>query len=257
MVHRKFMKKQISRKGKSSPQSRQQIGAKLVAERQKILLTSKMMPWEGIPPPFPRAPRGCYPGSTGIVKQITQTFTNSSGLTTNNRLVASNSAPLYWAIAFTPTDLPGISSLAAAFDAYRVEKVHYRFTPYSNAVNTVGNSSTQVFVPNLGLAIDHDDSTAPSAVTEILQYDTCQIVPGYAGISVEFVPAITQAVYASGAFSGYTVIPSNEAPPIDLANLSVPHYGLKGYVDQLSATSTSNFAWTVTCSATVSFFAGR
>jgi hypothetical protein len=233
------------------------LGAKLSRERQNILLTSKMIPWEGIPPPFPSAPTRSLPGSTGIVKQVTQTFTVSSGLATGNRLVASASTPLFFALAFTPTDLPGIASLAAAFDKYRVEKVHFRFSPYSNAVNTSQNTTVNQFVPNLGLAIDHDDATAPAAITEILQYDTCQIVPGYAGISVEFVPAITQAVYASGVFSGYTVVPSNQADPIDLANLSVPHYGIKGFVDQLSATSTNAWVWTVTCSATVSFFAGR
>lgn len=255
MPHRKYKKQRISQRRPNVGAKR--LGKKLSKERQDVLLSSRIVLWEGNPPPFPKAPTRSLPGSTGIVKQVTQTFTTSTGLVSGNRLVASASAPVLWAVAFTPTDLPGISSLAAAFDKYRVEKVHFRFTPYTNASNVTTGTSANVFVPNLGIAIDHDDSTAPSAITDILQYDTCQIVPGYAGISLEFVPAITQAVYASGVFSGYTVVPSNEADPIDLANLSVPHYGLKGYVEQLSATSTATWAWTITCSATVSFFAGR
>jgi hypothetical protein len=162
-----------------------------------------------------------------------------------------------WAISFLPTDLPGITSLAAAFDQYRVEKLHFRFTPYTNASNAVSLGSTATFVPNLCVVIDHDDATALAAPSDALQYDSCQIVPGYGGLSVEFVPSITQAVFAAGVFSGYSVIPSNMADPIDMANLSVPHFGLKGYVDQLSATATTVWTWTVTVSATVSLFNGR
>lgn len=258
MPHRKFTQK----KGRMSQRrplakSRGRLGKELNREKEKILHDSRMVVWEGNPPPFPRCPSRSLPGSTGIVRQISQTFTTNTGLSTGNRLVASNSAPVMWAIAFLPTDMPGITSLAAAYDQYRVEKLHFRFSPYTNASNVTTNSSTLQFVPNLGCVVDHDDATALAAPADALQYDSCQIVPGYAGLSVEFVPSITQAVFAGGVFSGYSVIPSNLADPIDMANLSVPHYGLKGYVDQISATSTAAWAWTVTVSATVSFFNGR
>jgi len=190
-------------------------------------------------------------GSQYSVALRTQTFSNNSGLISSTNIVATTS-DLLWSLAVEATDFPDFSSLATVFDQYRLDKLQIQLMPYGNIRDPSTASATSQFPPLLYTIIDRDDSTAPASISAVLQYDNCQIVPATTGQEFQFVPSVTRALYSSGAFSGYEAVPSNECW-VDIANLAVPFYGLKGAVTALPATSTNFFVWKVTACAIFSF----
>lgn len=203
-------------------------------------------------------PKGPYPGAHATFRQLASTLTTSSGLSNVGgsaavaQLIQNGATSVYFSIAFNLADFPQVSTFSALFDQYRIEKVLVRATARSNAVFIANTAAPNAAVPLGYLVVDYDDATAPSAITDLYQYGNCQRFNGEEDWVVELVPALTPAVYSSGAFSGYEVSPSN-AHWIDVANTSVPTYGIKGGIGPLTATTTSSWVWDLEIEAILSF----
>jgi len=205
------------------------------------------------PPESSVAPKRPKTGADLTICHQIPGFSNSSGLTGGSSIVATPTTNVLGSISVEMGDFPDSATWLSAFDQYRFEKLHFRFSPYSNSSNLVGSTTaiTQG-LPRLYVAMDRDDSSTPASVAAVQNRGDVKSALSYMGITKEFIPAITPSLYASGAFSGYAVIPST-MDWIDSANGAVPAYGVKFAVEALPTSSTEFYAWKVDVWATVSF----
>ncbi len=151
---------------------------------------------------------------------------------------------------FSLNDLPQVASFQALFDQYRFERVELRFIPMVTQLTTT-NTSTNIVDPSQ-FVLDFDDGSALASENAAMEYNTCQTAQVYEEVHVDMCPAIAPAYFTSGAFSGYGVQPSNGVW-LDAASSSILHYGVKGWIGALAATSTLVAGWTVYARYTVSF----
>lgn len=205
-------------------------------------------------------PLGPHPGAALTLKQMPTTFgvqvglSNVGGSSAPANLIQNSAVFFNTVIAFQLSDLPNVSSFAALFDQYRIDKVLLRVKSRNNAVFVANTASPNGAVPTAYAVRDIDDSSTLSVLGDYLSYDTCLTFNGEEDFVIELTPSITKATYASLAFSGYTV----ERPCwLDIANTSIPHYGVKIGVGGLTASTSSSWAWDITAEYIVSFMNSR
>ena len=181
---------------------------------------------------------------------VSSGLSNVGGSATIAQLVQNGATSVFAAVAFQLSDLPNSATFAALFDQYKLERVKLHFRSRNNAVFVANTASPNGGVPTGLIAVDRDDASVWTSSTDGLQYDNAIQFNGEEDIEVEIVPSITPSVFSSGAFSGYGV-----RPPmwIDVANTSVPHYGMKIHVGPLTATTTSAWTWDISAEYIVSF----
>lgn len=104
------------------------------------------------------------------VHNFKRTFNmGASTLTTdgvNNTLVGWN---------FSMNDMPGYSELTAMFDFYKLNGVLVRVIPYKQTDSNSTGSTNNSFNPPIFYAIDRSDSSAPTTVDELLEYNDHKI----------------------------------------------------------------------------------
>ena len=92
--------------------------------------------------------------------------------------------PYLAAFNFSINDMPGYTELTNMFDQYKLTGVTFRLIPYmqtqSNSVSAVNNSRN---VP-LYYVIDKSDSTAPTSINEVLEYNDHKIANAYDGFTL-------------------------------------------------------------------------
>jgi len=176
------------------------------------------------------------------------THTGNSG----DAIVATPTAVLDFAFAFSLGDLPQVASWSALFDQYRIEKIKLRFMYRGSSISILSAASPNALLPMAHVVLDFDDSNALTTIASALEYATHRYLRPGDSLEIEFTPAIARALYASGAFTGYELIPSNQVW-IDMANTGVPHYGVKGVIENLTTASTENVVWDVNATYVVSF----
>lgn len=202
--------------------------------------------------PAPAGPsRGAMYSTVECVRQTDMTLPTGSAIV-GGVLRQAAATDAFASYAFALADIPNVASLGSLFDQYRIEKIQLRFKSRNPALfisnmTSPNNSSCEPF-----LVIDRDDNTAPTTISELQQYDNCQQFGAQDSMDVIFEPSITPSVFSGGAFSGYSVDDSGKYW-IDLANTSVPHYGVKVGIPALAASTAQRFDWLVTAWYKVSF----
>lgn len=168
----------------------------------------------------------CIPSATTLVTSGTgNSYTAASGLLTCG---TTNNAP--WSLYFRASDLPQMNStFAALYDQYRIDEIRVTCQPQYNDAYYNG-TLTSFYLMNY-TAVDFDDSTALTNLTDIFQYDNVQIHEPYKPWSVTLKPRI-----AVPSGTGFVNIPVEW---VDMADITVQHYGLKGFFQ--STTSIANF----------------
>jgi len=259
MPHRKFSQLPGSRPNRVAGVQKlkpSRVFSDLVKEISDLLKQSSInATWSACqsPPESSVAPKKSKVGADVTICHQIPTFSNSTGLTGGSSIVAIPTTNTLGSISLEMADFPDSAAWLSNWDQYRFEKLHFRFSPYSNTSNLVGSTTAATEgSPRLYVAMDRDDSSAPASVAAVQNRGDVKSAMSYMGITKEFIPAVTPSLYASGAFSGYSVIPSN-MDWIDSANGAVPAYGVKFAVEALPTGSTEFFAWKVDCWATVSF----
>lgn len=164
----------------------------------------------------------------------------------------STSSDVFASWAFALADVPNISSLGALFDQYRIEEIQFRLRSRNPGVFVANQASPNYSTTTPLLVIDRDDNTAPTTLGELQQYDNCQQFSAQDSIDVVFKPSVTPSVFSGGAFSGYAVEESGKYW-LDVANTSIPHYGIKLGMPALVATTSQRFDWDVEAVYKVSF----
>ena len=218
-------------------------------EKQMVIIYG-----DRVPPRMP-APGGPMKGASLTTTQ----FVRGSDMTlpTGSAIVGalvrqSTSSDVFASFAFALADIPNISSIGALFDQYRIEEIQFRLRSRNPAVFVANSASPNYSTPQSLLVIDRDDNTAPTTLLELQQYDNCQSYQAQDNIDVIFKPSITPSVFSGGAFSGYAVDESGKYW-LDVANTSIPHYGLKLGLSALVATTTQKFDWDIEAVYKVSF----
>jgi len=232
-------KKRSPRAGPAKPASIKDWGSIKVATNQRMIR---------LPRPFP---------ITFRVRQVANTFNASTGLsnlggTTAANLVLGSSTLVAFQVAFELQDLAQQATWTAAFDQYQIEKVLLRFKSRNNAVSLFNLASPNAAMPTGYMVIDRDDATVLASVAAAEEYDTVETFEGNQDVVCTIKPSVTPSIFASGAFSAYTVEES-DAVWIDVANNNVPHYGIKGVISGLTLSTTSSWVWDVSAEYIVAF----
>lgn len=184
------------------------------------------------------------------------TLPSSSGLIVGSVIRQGGSTDLFGAWAFCATDIPNLSSLAAAFDSYRIEEIQFRLKSRNNAVFIAGTASPNNGLTSPLIVVDQDDNTLPTTLLEMQQYDNCNQISAQDNLDLIFTPSITPSVFSGGAFSGYSIDASGKTW-LDLANASIPYYGIKIGVPALTTSTTYKYDWEVSAWYKISFRRGR
>jgi hypothetical protein len=179
-------------------------------------------------------------------------LSNVGGSGGPGQMIQNSATILNVAIGTQLSDFAGYSSYAAIYDQYRIKEVLIRFKSRNNAVSVFNTASPNGGVPTAYIVRDLDDATALSTPSEALEYDTVHTFNGEEDCVVRYDPAVTPAVYSGGAFSGYGVTKS-DSMWLDMANVNIPHYGIKVSIGGLTSSTTSSWCWDVTAEAIVEF----
>jgi len=249
-------KKSRSRKGTSNEKAQwkkleRKLGLVLPFERLEV---GRNLKWRPL-----KTPKGPREGAQFTTRQIASTFGVESGIsnvgggtTGAGQIVQGGATAAPFALAFQLSDLSQSSTFASMFDQYRMEKVKVHFKARSNAVAVFNTASPNGAVPTAYIVVDRDDASPLASIQNAMEYDNVQAFNGEEDCTVELVPSVTPAVFASGAFSAYTTVPS-DGVWLDIANTSVPCYGVKGVIGGLTVSTTSSWVWDVIAEYVISF----
>ena len=200
------------------------------------------------------APHGPLQGADMSTNQLVTSFNTSTNVGSGAFIVQNGSTSVMGSIAFRLDDLDQVATFSSLFDQYRIDRVHLRIRPRNNSVFLASTASPNQASPVMFVVVDFDDATAASTVADLRQYSNCIELNTSDSADIILKPAVTPAVWSSGAFSGYSVEGSRW---IDVANTAVPHFGVKFGVTALQLSATYSWAWDVEAWYTVSFRAVR
>lgn len=142
--------------------------------------------------------------------------------------------------------VPNSSEFSALFDQYCLDSVEVR--PYFTN-NSSGVSNSALTLPIFNWVVDHDD-TASVNLSDIQQYGDMKTfqLGAQPCKAIIIKPRCTQLVYYNAVTSGYSQ--AKAGTWIDTANLAVPQYGMKCYIDPTVYVATGgstlgylNFNW--------------
>jgi hypothetical protein len=169
------------------------------------------------------------------VRNVVHKFCRTVKYTSAAGGVAANSLVYPFALS----DLPGYTEFTTLYDQYMIESVELVLIPSITQLM----SNYPIVGSNISV-VDYDDSVALASVTAALQYETAQIHPLTDRIVRRVEPRIAlQANNAnSGASAGQV---SARSQYIDSANASVPHYGIKIYLDAEASSGSVYVTYTV------------
>jgi hypothetical protein len=139
-------------------------------------------------------------------------------------IIQTGSAPVFKGVNFTVGSLPNYGAFAALYDQYRVKRISVHVIPKFDSNLMVSVVDVDRITPEVFTAIDLDDSTAPTSINEVLEYESCIRTRGNAEHVRTWKPSILLQAYESIASSGYVRAFDQW---LDCTDDTVPHYGLK------------------------------
>ncbi len=158
-------------------------------------------------------------------------------------LNGSTTIDQFGALNFTLNNFPNASEFTSLFDQYRLLQVSVNFVPVSSA---------QALAP-LYTVIDYDDSTLPTSLNDLLQYQSLQMTQSGQFHSRTLTPQFDMAAY-SGAFTSYAL--SVPGQWVDVASPSVQWYGIK-YCLPAFTTGATGIVFNIHASAVFQFRSER
>lgn len=159
----------------------------------------------------------------------------------SNLGVQTNIATAY---QFNLNQLPNTSEFTTLFDQYKIKSAKITFVPGGNnaLISPLSGVSSSFGFGRFLSAIDYDDATAPSAETDLLQYQSLKITNPMQTHTRTLSPKVLAAIYQSAIATSYE---SRNAPWIDVGNPAVPHYGLKVWVNAPLSTVAASITYNV------------
>jgi len=161
-------------------------------------------------------------------------YTAASGLVTT-----ASSATTFWSLYFRLGDLPQVGTIGPLYDQYRIDDIKVHLVPQYTV--TTYNGSVAIAAAPIYTAVDYDDSSNLTAITDIFQYDNCQIWNPLRPVLVHLQPRL--------AIPSGTGFVNENRKWIDMADSSVQHYGIKSVMP----TAGQALLFTLVVEAAVSF----
>lgn len=141
-----------------------------------------------------------------------------------------------YADVFTLDKLPQYTEFDTLYDRYMITSVVVKFQLISNPDSAYfPGSSTTVnadnWYPKLWYYTDYDDNTAPTSLDDVKQVARAKhvVLRPNKEIKVVVKPAILAQTYRTSTSTGYAPVWKQW---VDIANVDVPHYGLKYWMDR-------------------------
>lgn len=152
-------------------------------------------------------------------------------------------------------DLLNYTELTALADKYKINWVKVKVYATSNTASAGGNAQ----LPSILYSLDEDDATVPASSTtglnsirEKMSSKLRQFKQNGSGFSIFFKPKIMNVI---GGAAGAALSAPISAPFLDCNNVDVPHYGVKGYLQDVNLTATpatyTQFKFDITVSLTL------
>lgn len=153
-------------------------------------------------------------------------------------------------------DLLSATELTLIADKYKINWVNVKMYCTSNTASSAGTAQ----LPSVLWSVDEDDAGIPASTTtglnlirEKMSSKLRQFKQNGSALSIFYRPKITNTIAgAGGAATAAGVVP---APFIDCNHPSIPHYGVKGYLQDVNLAVTpgvyTQFKFDVTMSVTL------
>lgn len=154
-------------------------------------------------------------------------------------------------------DLLNYTELTALADKYKINWVKLKVYATSNTASAGGSAQ----LPSILYSLDEDDATVPASSTtglnalrEKMSSKLRQFKQNGSGFNIFFKPKIMNVIGGAGGVTTAISAPIS-APYIDCSNVDVPHYGVKGYLQDVNLTATpssyTQFKFDITVSLTL------
>lgn len=141
---------------------------------------------------------------------------------------ASASGNVLKALTFNFNQMPNPTEFTTLFDQYKINAIKWMAVPNFTGSDLNPSSTTQS-IPNMWSVIDHDDAIDPANLNEMLQYPGVKMTRGQQIHSRYFKPSVLADI------AGIVATNVKYQQWLNLANITIPHYGVKYYVDQTQA----------------------
>jgi len=153
-------------------------------------------------------------------------------------------------------DLLSSTELTQIADKYKINWVSVKVYATSNTASAGGTSQ----LPSILWSVDEDDAAVPASSTaglnsirEKMSTKLRQFKQNGSAISIFYKPKITNTI--AGTAGAATAAGVMSAPFIDCNSPSIPHYGVKGYLQDVNLASTASvytqFKFDITMSVTL------
>lgn len=167
--------------------------------------------------------------------QVTANMSYVQGST----ITASTSVPVFAGVLFQLSAFAQSAAYLSLFDQYKFDELEIWLEPQYSQSNVLTNVGTLV------TAVDVDDASTPTAITDVIDHQSAVTSEGFAGHYHRWKPHMAIAVY-SGAFTSFA---NADADWIDSGSPNVQHYGIKIALTPVTAA----VAYNLTVRARVSF----
>jgi len=181
---------------------------------------------------IPRGPRSDYNQVTNVVKTVVDqvTFPGTSGV------------EKFFSYDMSLDDISDYASYTSIFDQWRIVGVQFSFVLRKNVAD---QDDTSQYAQWALITVDHDDATVPTTMASLQGYASCRQwhLLKYPVFKMFFRPTVTNAVFAAGAFTGYSIAKGGyNSPWIDCNNPDVKFYGLKGGFPSMGGVSAATYS---------------
>lgn len=141
---------------------------------------------------------------------------------------------------FELNDVSDTADFTDLFDQYRFRAVRMEFRPRFNYANP--GDVTVNRLPRFYSVIDYDDNTAPTLINQLREYQTCKETRWDQDHVRMIAPRIAVGVLDNAAISS---LKNTKADWIDLAYLTVNHFGIKIAIEGGVAGQANLQSWSV------------
>lgn len=158
-------------------------------------------------------------------------------------LTLSNITNTYQGYYFDLSQVPNNNEFTDLYDQYKINAVKITFLPsqtMSNSLSSVNNAQGYV---RFFSAIDYNDSSAPTSIDELRQYQSCKYTTVYRKHTRYIRPKVTDR--------GSTYTPGN--PWINTTAPTQQYFGLKVAVEPIDSTGVTSMIFTVEVKFYMSF----
>lgn len=122
-------------------------------------------------------------------------------------------------------NMPNIAEFTSLFDQYKILRYSLDIVPrYTSWDLNTANPA----LPTIYWVYDQDDSTVPTAASQIMEHPKVRYRRLDKPVRITVLrPCIADEIYNTAVTTGYA---PRKAPWIDLASPSIPHYGIKYFI---------------------------